>query len=275
MTTNFLFWNTNGNPVQNIISNLIVNHQIDILMLAEWSDSPTSIVTLLETRGIPFFEATQSIHSNCERITIFTRFEPEAIRPVAESDKLSIRRLTLPEFPEILLGVAHFRSQLYSSDAIEDLARQARNTAQTVAEQENKFSHTRTLFVGDFNMDPFDKGMIQPDGFNAVMTTHIAEREIQILDDREYRFFYNPMWGHFGDRSSGPPGTYYYRQKWPYWHIFDQVLIRPVLSSALIDLEILTGDGAQSFLTQNGIPEVSISDHLPLKFSLALEEQHV
>ena len=42
-------------------------------------------------------------------------------------------------------------------------------------------------------------------------------------------FFYNPMWGHFGDALDGPPGSYYDARSEAvayFWNVFDQVLIR-------------------------------------------------
>lgn len=53
--------------------------------------------------------------------------------------------------------------------------------------------------------------------------------------------------------------------------MFDQVLIRPDLITNFDtdSLDILTSDGEVSFL-KNNIIDKSISDHLPIKFSLNL-----
>ena len=49
-------------------------------------------------------------------------------------------------------------------------------------------------------------------------------------------FFYNPMWSKFGDAGPAPPGTYF-RNKGEdvnyFWHMFDQVLVRPALLDSL------------------------------------------
>jgi len=55
-----------------------------------------------------------------------------------------------------------------------------------------------------------------------------------------------------------------------FWHMFDQVLLRPGLISAFKhdELKILETDGNVSFLTRNGIPRGS--DHLPVFFALEI-----
>lgn len=93
---------------------------------------------------------------------------------------------------------------------------------------------------------------------------------------REYPFFYNPMWNHFGDANESPPGTYYYagsRHKEFFWQMFDQVLLRPDLIELfeLGALKILDKDGTSSLLTEHGLPNNNvISDHLPILFKLNL-----
>src|SRR5258706_11895269 len=45
---------------------------------------------------------------------------------------------------------------------------------------------------------------------HSVMSREIANRTARTVQGREYPFFYNPMWGHFGDRMSKTAGSYYY-----------------------------------------------------------------
>ena len=72
----------------------------------------------------------------------------------------------------------------------------------------------------------------------------------------------------------GPAGTYYYERaehKVQFWHMFDQVLLRPDMISVFKndELRILETDGLESFLNNSGIPESrKFSDHLPVLFSL-------
>lgn len=125
-------------------------------------------------------------------------------------------------------------------------------------------------------MNPFETGLVSAAGLNAVMTRQIALRETRTVKGKEYPFFYNPMWSHFGDAGGTPSGTYYYsgaRHREFFWHIFDQVLIRPALIDSFQNesLKILSTDGAISFLSNRGVPDPSVaSDHLPILFELNL-----
>ena len=108
------------------------------------------------------------------------------------------------------------------------------------------------------------------------MTKKVAERLERVVQGTAYRFFYNPMWGFFGDRTIGPPGTYYHRSARVaelFWHMLDQVLLRPELMHLLHDLAILDNIRGQSLVTHpGGLPHNAIcSDHLPLAFRLELD----
>lgn len=139
---------------------------------------------------------------------------------------------------------------------------------------EDVVGHQRTILVGDLNMNPFDSGVVGARALNAVMTRDLAEREERTVLHRSYRLFYNPMWGCFGDRTAGPPGTYFYSsssQVAYQWNIFDQALLRPALMGALAELRILENDGSHSLLTARGRPRrADLSDHLPILFRLDL-----
>jgi hypothetical protein len=138
---------------------------------------------------------------------------------------------------------------------------------------EKEIGHSRTILVGDLNMNPFDRGLAGTIGLQAVMSQEVAKGENREINEEKYPYFYNPMWSLFGDLTPGPPGTYYYdkRERYLryYWHMFDQVLIRPSLLDRFSsgDLKILTSIGNLSLMSPtNGRP--SLSDHLPIFFKL-------
>ena len=83
-------------------------------------------------------------------------------------------------------------------------------------------------------------------------------------------------WNHFGDTGETPAGTFYYERAEHvnyFWNMFDQVLLRPELLTQFRneDLNILTTDGVNSFLSERGTPDAEVaSDHLPILFRLDL-----
>jgi hypothetical protein len=209
------------------------------------------------------------------RFQIFTKFPSEFLKPFHDEDRMTIRRLDVPAKDEILLTAIHFPSKLALSDA--DQAFESTRYAETIAVREREAGHARTVVIGDINMNPFEFGMVGARGFNAVMTRTLAEGRTRRVQGEDYPFFYNPMWGRFGDTTRGPGGSYYYdnsgRHDNHYWNVFDQVLLRPDLLPFFShnDLDILTHDGEHSLLDGRGRPNAeTASDHLPLVFRLSL-----
>jgi len=137
---------------------------------------------------------------------------------------------------------------------------------------EQQEGHERTIIVGDLNVNPFETPVAWAGGLHGIMDRRVVERETREVRGREYSMFYNPMWGFFGDRTPGPSGTYYRTSSESvnyFWNTYDQVLLRPTLTTHLSDLRVLDADGADSLLTPSGLPDaVSGSDHLPLLFRL-------
>jgi endonuclease/exonuclease/phosphatase family metal-dependent hydrolase len=213
--------------------------------------------------------------SNSRRLQLFTRLPASAVIDQfndSSDGRLTIRRLTTPSHNEILLAALHFQSQM--AWMIEEQALQATVLQQDIARTEDLVGHQRTVLIGNLNMNPFDLGLVGAQALNAVRTCDLARRKGRTVAGRPYRFFYNPMWGYFGDRTPGPPGTYFSSASEPggyFWNMFDQVLLRAGLMDHLTELRIVDSDGEESLLTERGRPRaLEVSDHLPLLVRLDL-----
>lgn len=175
----------------------------------------------------------------------------------------------------MLVGT-HLVSKLWASDLNQAL--ECTELIRQVLEYEAQLGHNRTIVLGDFNMDPFEPGLVAASGFHAVSSRRIAQSMARKVQKQSHKFFYNPMWSHFGEHPSGPPGTYFYDKSGNFtlfWHIFDQLLIRPELLPSFRDeaLEVVTAIAGQSLLLATGQPDSQYaSDHLPILFALDLEE---
>lgn len=135
----------------------------------------------------------------------------------------------------------------------------------------------RKIIVGDFNINPYDNSCVNARYFHGIPIYEDAMRESRNIAGKEFRMFYNPMWNFLGDFKE-PYGTYYRSAADtfnPYWHIYDQVIIRPSLRSRFVDgnLKIITGSANVSLLDKNKHPNHSISDHLPITFEIK-EDYH-
>jgi hypothetical protein len=276
----FLFWNLRGNQtdtwaeravhLRRRIGRMAANFGADVFLFAESGFEPGDVIAAL-TQSQP--GAWTLPENPNHRIQIITKLAPKSIVSQYDSidGRLTIRRCRFGS-TDILLAALHFQSQLNWTE--KDQAMEATVLYHDIVRAENKVKHQRTVLVGDLNMNPFDPGMVGSHAFNAVMTTEIAEKEERTIAGREYRFFYNPMWGFFGDRTPGPAGTYYHSASKPinyYWNMFDQILLRPELIGLLDEVRILDSDGQESLLTRHGRPRSGdVSDHLPILFRLRI-----
>lgn len=208
----------------------------------------------------------------CEKITVLSRFVSEQVRPIYENNRLTVRKIQLPNCPEFLLAALHLIDKR-SADAATQ-REEARKMALILSDLECEHQHNRLLVVGDFNMNPFEEGMIMAGGFHGSMSRQVAQKGSRTIQSDVYNYFYNPCWGLLGDLRNEIPGTYYYNSRGHIcyeWNVFDQVLLRPSLIENFVreNLAIIHTDGVNSLVTEIKRPRQSVySDHLPLFFTL-------
>jgi hypothetical protein len=274
----FLFWNLKSRNA-GILASLVRQHRVDVLILAECPMLPATVLLALNRPRVEFFYAP----SNCYKIHLYTRFSDEFVRPVRrpdnrviQGDDFSIRRLALPGRKEVLLCAVHFPSKLRQKPI--DQTIYTTQFARVLAEAEESVAHTRTVLVGDLNMNPYDDGVVTTAGLHAVMTRRIALKESRRFKFESNLYFYNPMWSHFGEKKEGHAGTFYLpspKARADFWNVYDQVLVRPDLLPYFRDedVAILWQDRAAnvSLLKPDGSPNgKEISDHLPILFRLTV-----
>jgi hypothetical protein len=250
--TNFLFWNLNRKPLPEMVAELAAERSVDVVMLAESSNETATLLALNRSRTE--FHVSRS---SSEAVTIFTRFSGEFLKPTFESDRITIRRLELPARLELLLAAVHLPSKLHLSPDSQSL--ECMELARQITVQEDRVGHRRTILIGDFNMNPFEPGMVAAGGLNSVMSRNLVERGARKVQGRDYRFFYNPMWSHLGDAKSHTAGSYFYdsgEHMNYYWNMFDQILLRPELAQRFdpAGLSVVKSVGARSLVRTNGRP---------------------
>ncbi len=203
------------------------------------------------------------------RVQILSRFPRGRVSYVQESTDLTALRVKPVIGSEMLVCGVHLRSKLHLQP--EDQSLLATRLRQEVEALESRTGHRRTVLIGDFNMNPFEHGVVSSESLHALPAKRVASRECRTVAGRERRFFYNPMWKFFGDHAWTPGGTYYRGGSAPicyFWNIFDQVLVRPELIPSVSEggVEIVSSVGqSANLLTSLGIPNAKeFSDHLPL-----------
>ena len=267
---NVLFWNVQKKDLTAQIVNIARSKDVDILVLAENPVSSVQLIQALNTNGAYYFQNHPL--SQCKKITIVTKFHYDSITPVEEDNRTTIRHVTLPMGGDFLLTALHLVDKGNFTSESQNEA--ASLVASQLVQVEAREQIDRHIVVGDFNMNPFETGMIKVNGFHGTMSSEVAGRGFRTVQQREYPYFYNPTWSLFGDLNKDVSGTYYYLHAEHVcyeWNMFDQVLIRPSMVGNFVkgSLEIIQHDSVISLVTNRNVPnKTTYSDHLPLFFTL-------
>lgn len=274
------FWNTNNKVSDETLATLIETTDTDVLVLAEYTKfeknfnkyllnkqkDRDSFLLYAKSRGLPSLYAL----SDETRITVFTKFTQANFSLIYEDKHYSIYSFTKIGRLSLLFGFVHLSSKMYANE--EDQADEAENLHCQIKKGEQEVQHKNTLIVGDFNMNPFERGMVSAKALNAISCLKTARNIKRNRQDKDYLYFYNPSWSLLGDHK-GTPGTYFYHEPHLtryYWHLLDQVILRPELNSHFDrdSLEVLTRVGSATLLDKQGHPSSEFSDHLPITFTL-------
>ncbi len=131
----------------------------------------------------------------------------------------------------------------------------------------------KSLVVGDFNLQPYSRGISGVYGFNATMSASKAKKRTRKVDGELKYFYFNPMWKLMGDNRL-VQGTYYSSQdqqgKSIFWYCFDQLLLRPFFIEKFNwdYFGIVERTESYSFIKNGIIDKRQYSDHLPLRFEI-------
>lgn len=270
-----LFWNTRRLSNATLLATLARENNSDVLILAEPGTKLAHLLSALNTGESSQFLPDASPGLS-DRLQILYRYRTSSVRIVFDAHDIAIRQVTPPLNSSILVVAAHLSSKLYFKP--EDQLLSAPRVAKIIEEAEKTVGHTRSIVVGDFNMNPFEPPMVGASGLHAVMDRRIALKSSRSVQGQDYPYFYNPMWNLLGDRHHSP-GSYYYNSGTYvnyYWNVFDQALLRPALLQRFdpaTDVRILGSiGGAQLTRKHDGRPDDKISDHLPILVNLELQE---
>ncbi|MCR8867468.1 endonuclease/exonuclease/phosphatase family protein [Peribacillus frigoritolerans] len=280
---NFLFWNVNQNYKNKNINNIIQaivdivdKKKINFVLLAETKLMDSSLLLtslkavnknfkyrgkheiLLEKRFMAFDTLNTKVHQDTDTDKRITSF-------IYNINKV-----------KVILNLVHLRDK-YNYDTY-SLNEYAKDHVGYIYEIERKEKSDNSIVVGDFNLDPYEHGIMGVKGFNAIMCSKTVENKgKRTFGKYDYNYFYNPSWELIGkSNSTGTLGTYFFNDSGKVdlalWHVLDQVLIRQGLLKHYKpnSLEIIKEiPSLHKFINRNGKPNATkYSDHLPLIFTL-------
>jgi hypothetical protein len=252
-----LFWNLRRKSLHELVWAIAEEHSVDIAVLAEIpSTFPASFGTPPFLRyNIPNFHL----------VAVFGQYPTDYVSPLRAATRFATLAFSLPTYPSFTLAVAHLPDR--RNNSLEARTDAARRFAESIRADEFASKHQRTIVLGDLNMNPFEVGVYGGCSLNGVPTKRLAGSRARRIRQEEYPYFYNPMWGLLGDRTPGPPGTYYHSSADSgelHWHILDQCLLRPDTMHWLIDVAVIEIVREETLSTKAGIPRSNISDHFPV-----------
>ena len=280
----FGFWNVDslrnlqadGRELPRFAADLALERSLDVLFLIECGIPCESLMAAFE--GGPEYYPI----SCGDRFKVLARFDPKLMKRLplpVPSDRFDIWHLILPLQEDVLLSVVHGLDKRNNSQAKQELFLQ--QVVAALSHFENMVGHDRSIVLGDFNANPFESPVASALGMNAVISRAIAQSDPRRMLKQSYPYFYNPMWNLYGDEPrSSAPATYYYRGSDPhelYWHMLDQVLIRPSLLNKFDFslLDIVTTVRSNELTGARGTPDrTRFSDHLPVVFGVDLSAKN-
>ncbi len=265
------FWNVHKMRSPKLIVELSRKCDADILILAECLVPQQDLLHSLnhEEDRVYFPDP-----GNSERLTICSRIQDEDTDLILDEFDVAMRQYRPPGADKILVVSVHLNSKLWKKTEDQILA--STRLANEIAKAEQQVGHSRTILIGDLNMNPFEAGVVGSEGLHAVMDRRIASSGSRKVSGRHRQFFYNPMWSYFGDLLGRAAGTYYYNSGTEvnyFWNIFDQVLVRPSLLAYMRheSVQVVTEINGKSLVNRRGrAVKTQASDHLPIILTLDL-----
>lgn len=265
-----LFWNVRRQQLDALVLSMVAGQGLDVVVLLE-SPPRSRLPTLLAPLG------WQRV-SRSDRFTVAARQDIRFTRqPNPDvTDRVEFWRVEPAGRDDWLFALVHGpdRRNAPQDDTRRFLFRRVRETIRFL---ERCLGHRRTVVLGDLNANPYEPSVLGADGLHA-----IGARRVRSRTDRAVRtagrsdFFYNPMWRLYGSDPAGDAGaaSYYYHgyePTEPFWHMLDQVLIRPECADRMPpgELRLVTAAAATRLTDADGLPDAGAgSDHLPVTFLL-------
>lgn len=274
---NFLFWNTYKKDLSEEILDLVSINSSNFLVFLENTSNDEFLLNALKNINQNFKQFNTRIF---KKPKIFSSIENISITEIIGHGRYGIYEISLNTYEKALLAIVHFPSKKdWGNDS--DYLGLCVELKIDIEKAELDTGTRNTILLGDFNMNPFEEGLINSSALHNVNSKEIALTKQRYFQKRYYDFFYNPMWSFLGDNSKGnAQGTHFFNTYKPichFWNLYDQVIIRPELIETFDEneLDIITNIKSKSLLkTNNGFTIINknISDHLPIKFQLKIKK---
>jgi exonuclease III len=256
------FWNVNKKDLTSYVCSIATSTNSDVVVLNENTVPSVDMLQALQKNVSQDFYSPDALSE--KRFHCFCRNPELDLSEIHYGERTSVRKLKIGQYRVLLALVHGVDIRNYDAETRQSFAQSVADEMRFVKEQQNT---NKLILLGDFNMNPYDRGMNLAAGLNAMMTKSCVEKGFRHHLDKDYDFYYNPMWSLFGDNTDGPAGTVYdTSNQGPYgWSMLDQVLINHSIVGLFQDVKILTEAGTTSLMNKKGRPDANkASDHFPI-----------
>jgi hypothetical protein len=265
-----LFWNVQRKQLDSLVMSLIAGHSLDIVVLVE-TLARSRLAAFLAPSGWERVSRSERFAVFAKRAIRFHRRESDAI-----SDRVEFWHVEPAGEDDWLFALVHGPDRRNASDDTRRLFFDQLRAA--IRDLERQLGHQRTAVIGDLNANPHEPSILAANGMHAIGVKRVrGQTDRAVRNSGRADFFYNPMWRLYGSDPAGDAGagSYYYHDGYevtePFWHLLDQVLIRPESAERLPphELHVVTTAGGIRLTTAEGRPDTEVgSDHLPVVFAL-------
>ncbi|HDR7977704.1 TPA: hypothetical protein QC443_005833 [Bacillus cereus] len=271
-TASIFYWNLKRKDLSGEIKELVSRSPFDILFFSETTQRTRKALDEV-LRPMGYTSRTQL--SGNVRVALFEKYQQSEIVMIKEERRFTMIIYNFGGENYMVVGV-HLDSPVSYPDEADRYV-VAKDVYSIIAFYSEYYKVNNTVVIGDFNMNPFDRGMVSELSFKA---THCKQTAQTINKGKDY--FFNPSWKIFSndltEAEKKPPGTIHYvpRNKdtyVDYWHVFDQVLISPYMISEYSNsYEVLTEWNKVKLLDASLIPDrTNFSDHLPIIYTIKIK----
>ena len=270
---NILFWNINRKNLTSCLLELIRENSVDMLILAEY---PYEISPLCQKANELTYKRFNALSdTGCPRIKVLicNNYNYEIL---TAQERYLLAKISTNDF-EWIIAMIHGRSKFHARTDEQLLGIASFRSA--IEEYEERMKISRTIAIGDFNIDPFEKSCFTATGMHSFPFRDVVKKGGRKFANEMHNMFYNPTWRLFG-RTKAPYTSYYNEtggSHYFHWYAFDQIMIRHSLMGAFEDesLRIITSTKDHDFLSPDNTPNKSLySDHLPLFCTIKEDAQY-
>lgn len=294
MKKKFLFWNIKRNISQNlnkIIKQIVVDYTIDVLIFAEFeqksideTSSKTNLTELLTELNTNTNQSFNLRFISGQKIVLLDNFQNSAFVDSKEDKRMSFCTYKINN-EKLLISAVHLEDRhTFPVDTLNLLAMYHRKALDDYAIINDV---KKVIVVGDFNLNPYESGIMGFSGFNAIFNKEeiLYNTYGRKFSNETKSFYYNASWDAY--KLNDINGTYHYDSNDlplnPYWNLLDQVLFSPEIMNCYkeesfkiitdipsLNIKLIKNRKNRSTGNLKTVIDKSYSDHLPIIFEVEI-----